>query len=187
MRFDVREGARVEAVGVLRVIDHGRLASGRSPFRGGPSCGSKSDRVTCPNVMDTIARHPLTALVAVVVLVALALHFGIQPPPAPPPPPPSPPVSDETGIPGITTASVGEKVTLTGKAGQISPRVSPLMILTVRQRAVSCRFPEVGPGAEPPLAGVREGDEATVEGVVESVDTGFVTLADCKLVPGPKP
>jgi hypothetical protein len=137
--------------------------------------------------MDTVARHPLTSLGVVAVLVALALYFGINPPPPPPPLPPPPPASDDTGIPGITTESVGKQVTLTGKAGRIAPRVSPLMLLTVGGRVVTCRFPEVAPGAEAPLERVREGDETTVEGVVESIDIGFVNLANCKLIPRAPP
>jgi hypothetical protein len=133
--------------------------------------------------MDTIARHPLTALLAVAVFVALALHFGTKPPPAPTRPAPA---REETDAPELPAASVGKPMTLNGRVGQISYGEAPFLVLVLGRREVVCKFRALEPETSP-VAEVRTGDGIVVRGVVESVGSGSLCLADCELVTGPKP
>jgi hypothetical protein len=132
--------------------------------------------------MDTIARHPLTSLCVVAVLVALALHFGIKPPPATAP---RAGAGGETDTPEVPAASVGKPMTLNGRVGQVAHGDAPFLVLVLGRREVVCRFRALS-SDESPIAGVRTGDSVVVRGVVESVESGSFGLVDCKLVSGPK-
>jgi hypothetical protein len=133
--------------------------------------------------MDTIARHPVSALLVVAIFVALPLHFGIRPPP-PPAARVFAPV--ETDTPEVTAEGVGKPMILIGRVGQVSHGREPFLVLALGRREVVCLFRGTGVDASP-IAAVRSGDSVVVEGVVESVGSDSVRLADCKLAPAPNP
>jgi hypothetical protein len=136
--------------------------------------------------MDTVARHPVTALLSVALFVALSLHFGIRPPPPPRSPPPAPAEPAESDTPAVTIDNIGKPMTLSGRVGQVGHGQVPFLVLALGKREAVCRFGEPGSDSSP-IANVRTGDFIAVRGVVGGFDPGSITLAGCKLVPPSKP
>ena len=143
--------------------------------------------------MDTVARHPLTALCVVAVLVALALHLGIDPPDRRAQPATRTRDSDEAEV---DAESVGKTLTVYGSVTSIDlggpdetdprrPISNDRLSLAVGGQEAVCSFP-IRETSASPLSAVRTGEPAAVLGRVERVEAGRVYLAECKLIPLPK-
>jgi hypothetical protein len=135
--------------------------------------------------MDTIARHPVTALLAVAIFVALSLGVRFGGPEPPRTPEPLPPPTIDTLDMGI-----GESAEYSGHVTAVEFASRPaggVLVLAVGPREAVCSFPPAGSGESSPIAKVRVGDAVRVRGHVVSGEPGRVNLSGCTLIPGSMP